>query len=91
MRNITTMNKENLNKLITEALAIEEEEAIHAGALGYMARILVQATMPHSDPKQTVFERTNGKLNLAITAHPRVGLPYGVYPRLYFFGWLRRL
>jgi len=34
------MNKDNLNKLIIEALAIEAEEAKEAGALGYMARAL---------------------------------------------------
>lgn len=41
------MNQNNLNKLISEALAIEEKEAYEAGALGYMARALVQATVPH--------------------------------------------
>lgn len=68
-------------------MAIQEEEARQVGALGYMARILIQATMPHSDPKTSVFERTNGRLNLVITAHPKIGLPYGVYPRLVLF-WL---
>jgi hypothetical protein len=76
------MNSDKLNQLITEALAIEEEEAKQAGALGYMARILVQATLPHSDPKDYKFERTNGKFNLAMVAHPKLGLPYGTYPRL---------
>jgi hypothetical protein len=42
------MNSLNLNKLITEALAIEKEEVITAGAIGYMARALIQATLPHS-------------------------------------------
>lgn len=81
------LNQENLNKLITEALAIEERDAKEAGALGYMARILVQATMPHSNPGVTTFERTNGKLSLAIMGHPKVGLPYGTYPRL-LLAWL---
>ncbi len=76
------MNPDKLNQLITQALAIEEEDAKQAGALGYMARILVQATLPHSDPKDYKFERTNGNFNLAMLAHPKLGLPYGVYPRL---------
>ena len=81
------LNQENLNKLITQALAIEEEDAKKVGALGYMARILVQATMPHSNPVTTTFERTNGKLSLAIMGHPKIGLPYGAYPRL-LLAWL---
>jgi hypothetical protein len=44
---ILTMNGKNLNKLITEALEIEAEAAKEAGAIGYMARVLTQATMPH--------------------------------------------
>jgi hypothetical protein len=81
------LNQENLNKLITHAIAIEEAEAIKVGALGYMARILVQATIPHSNLAETTFERTNGKLSLAIMGHPKVGLPYGTYPRL-LLAWL---
>ena len=41
------MNDRNLAKILHEALAIETQEAREAGALGYMARVLVQATMPH--------------------------------------------
>lgn len=81
------MNQQNINKLINQALAIEEEEARKAGTLGYMARVLVQATMPHSNPQALVFERTNGNLSLAISGHPKVGLPYGTYPRL-LLSWL---
>lgn len=81
------MNDENVNKFVTEILAIEQEEAKAAGALGYMARMLIQATMPHSDPKELVFERTNGNFSLAMMAHPKVGLPYGAYPRL-LLAWM---
>lgn len=81
------LNQENLNRLITKALSIEENDVKIAGALGYMARILVQATMPHSNKEKSTFERTNGKLRLAIMGHPSIGLPYGVYPRL-LLSWL---
>ena len=40
----------NLKKLVNEALAIEAQDAKEAGVLGYMARALVQATMPHKSP-----------------------------------------
>lgn len=81
------MNRENIDKLISQALAIEEEEAKKAGRLGYMARVLVQATMPHKNTQNLIFERTNGDLSLAISGHPKVGLPYGTYPRL-LLSWL---
>ena len=35
------MNDRNLAKILHEALAIETQEAREAGALGYMARVLV--------------------------------------------------
>ena len=81
------MNQSSVDKLITKAIAIEETEAMEAGAIGYMARILVQATIPHSDPKVNTFERTNGNASLAIMGHPKIGLPYGVYPRL-ILAWI---
>jgi Plasmid encoded RepA protein len=73
---------EALSKLAQEALALEVEEAQKAGALGFMARALVQATMPHSKSDTPYFERTNGALTLTIMAPPRIGLPYGSVPRL---------
>lgn len=81
------MKQENIDKLISQALAIENKEAKEAGTLGYMARVLVQATMPHSDPKVFVFERSNGNFSLSISGHPKIGLPYGTYPRL-LLSWL---
>jgi len=69
-----------LARIAEEALAIERDEAQEAGELGYMARILVQATMPHRDPHTSVFERSNGPFRLAIMAPD--GVPYGRYPRL---------
>ena len=76
-----------LNKLAREALALEVEEAEKAGALGFMARALVQATMPHSKSETPYFERRNGALTLTIVAPPRIGLPYGSVPRL-LLAWI---
>ena len=50
--------------------------------MGYMARALVQATMPHSKTESAVFVRENGAFSMALMAHPKVGLPYGSIPRL---------
>lgn len=52
-----------------------------------MARVLTQATMPHSDHKICTFKRSNGNFSLSILGHPEVGLPYGTYPRL-ILNWL---
>ncbi len=56
-----------------------------------MARILIQATLPHSRARSTriphEFERVNGRFTLYLNALPSVGLPGGSYPRL-TFAWL---
>ena len=52
-----------------------------------MARILVQATLPHSRPLTHEFERVNGRFTLYMNAPASVGLPYGSYPRL-ALAWL---
>lgn len=79
--------KTNQDRFIAEALAIEAQSAQEAGAIGYMARVLVQATMPHSAKTGNEFSRTNGNLHVSILAPSEVGLPYGSYPRL-LLAWL---
>lgn len=90
------MNKQNLEKMITEYLAMEAEEAKNAGKLGFMARVLVQATMPHSDPGNVeAWGRENGAFSLVMQPgikkqgheYHKIGLPYGSYPRL-LLAWL---
>lgn len=86
------MNNKNLNKLISEALIIETEEAKEAGAIGYMARALVQATIPHKNPGSVeAWGRRNGNFSMTIQPgyvidknnNPKsIGLPYGTKPRL---------
>lgn len=80
MRN-KTIPGHRLNEIIKTSLAMEYEDAKEAGLVGYMARCLVQATMPHTDPKANYFERTNGLMTLSIMGKPNVGLPYGSVPR----------
>jgi hypothetical protein len=81
------LKRTTLARLIEEAFALEAEDARAAGALGFMARALVQATMPHRKPTDHVFERTNGAFTLTMMAPPKVGLPYGSVPRL-LLAWL---
>lgn len=81
-----TRQRRNQEKFLAEALAIEAEEAKSAGTLAFMARVLVQATMPHSAQEANVFKRSNGALTVEIVASSR-GLPYGSYPRL-LLTWL---
>ncbi len=77
----------SINELIAESLAIEAEEAKQAGALGYMARALVQATLPHSKVTGNEFKRSNGAFRLTILADSEIGLPYGSIPRL-IIAWI---
>jgi len=81
---ISTKNKE---RFINEAIAIDTIDAIEAGALGFTARALVQATMPHTRVAGNEFTRKNGDYTLTMLAPSDVGLPYGIIPRL-LMAWL---
>jgi hypothetical protein len=72
-------------KLLSDELA--PDDAIEAGALGFMARVLVQATLPHSAQSGTQYVRRSGSLTVSIVDLSSVGLPYGSYPRL-LLTWL---
>jgi hypothetical protein len=73
---------ESMREAINAHLAIEAEDAKSAGALGFMARALVIATMPYKDPKADTFTRVNGAFKLRIVAGYEGGIPFGIYPRL---------
>lgn len=77
--------------LIDDALLIEQEDSEKAKATGYMARTLVQATLPHSDPKLPLgqlYSRTTGKLTLTVApTSPKYGVPYGSIPRV-ILAWI---
>lgn len=76
-----------VNALINQAIAIEDESAQEAGSLGFMARAMVQATLPHRKVEGSYFERKNGAYTLTLLAPPNPGLPYGTLPRL-LLAWL---
>jgi hypothetical protein len=82
----------NISKLLDLAEAIRLEP--DAAEAAFMARELVQCTLPHRDPGQVNFwARTNGNVTLSIVSgvDPRkmklVGYPYGSIPRLILF-WM---
>jgi Plasmid encoded RepA protein len=81
-----------MEKLIQAAVQIQAEPDDDDRA--FMARELVQCTLPHSDPGQVPFwARTNGNVTLSISSGldarkmKLVGYPYGSIPRLILF-WL---
>lgn len=78
-----------VREIIETHLAIEREDAIAAGALGFMTRSLAIATMPHRNPKTDIFERRNGDFRLRMLAGSSAGLPYGSLPRL-LVSWVCR-
>jgi len=84
---MTSRQQKNIEKLITEALAIEAEAAVEANALGFMARAMVQATMPHKKTTKNEFVRRNGAFTLSMLSPAHIGLPYGSVPRL-LMAWL---
>ena len=81
------LSPQTIDALINQALAIEDEQAQEAGALGFMARAMVQATLPHRAVAGNEFTRINGNYSLSIMAPSAIGLPYGTIPRL-LLAWL---
>ena len=81
------------NRLLDTAVEIHQEPDAYEPA--YMARELVQCTLPHSDPGDVpLWTRVNGNLTLVIarTTYDKktqapVGYPFGSIPRLLLF-WM---
>lgn len=71
--------------LISAALEIENQDAISAGAVGYMPRLLVQTTMPYKDTNSQVYKRENG--NVTMTMFSSEGVPFGSIPR-FMTAWI---
>lgn len=80
------LSEETFNRLFTEALSINERDALSDGSLGFMARAMVQATLPHSEVDGAVYTRSNGEFTLSIT-NGASRLPFGTIPRL-LLAWM---
>ena len=79
-------------RLLDSAAAIRQQTTREADAIKFMARSLVLATLPHSDPGDIqVWGRRNGNYSLTIQPQFKIdkngkpeslGIPYGTIPRL---------
>ena len=70
--------------------ALERELELERREVGFSARLLVQATLPHSEPsiaESSEFKRSNGFVTIRIQAREEFGFPYGTYPRL-LLSWI---
>lgn len=77
------------DEIITTALAIQDEDARAAGQVGYMARAMIWASMPHREVAGAHYTRNNGNATISMLVNPEIGLPYGKIPRL-IAAWLTR-
>lgn len=68
--------------LIDAYLADVASHPHHCQTIGYLPSMLVNITLPHTNPKTSIFERKNGNLTLRMLAGASSGLPFGMYPRL---------
>jgi hypothetical protein len=80
-------SRKPVQRRIDEALALEAEQARAADATGYMARVLMQTTIPHSRVSESMVQRSNGTVTITISNVAGCGLPYGTYPRL-LLSWI---
>ncbi|HHJ3218765.1 TPA: replication protein RepA [Vibrio parahaemolyticus] len=72
---------------VDSIIEIHECSAQEANELGFIARLLIQATMPHSNPKSNEWSRKNGNFTMHMMAPSSVGLPFGCYAR-YLLVWV---
>lgn len=75
-------NSNSVERLINQAVDIEMESALESDSLGFMARAMTLATLPHRSVDGTVYQRKNGNFTLTLMSPPDVGLPFGSIPRL---------
>ena len=62
-----------LSSILADYFQEELDHARTVGNVGFYARVLTQATLPHSDPKVPIFERRNGSLSLSMGVCPDFG------------------
>lgn len=92
--------KSRFQKLVANSVAIQQTDAWEANEVGYLNRVMVQATLPYKNPPEHLMTwgRTAGSMSLSIMrGHYRtadgkevlMGFPYGTKPRL-VLAWLGR-
>jgi hypothetical protein len=84
------------NKRINTIVEVWDKSAIEAKTLAFVSSILVQAFLPHTDPKKIGWSRKNGDFTLTVKSgiyqdengdFLHYGVPYGSIPRL-LLAWL---
>ena len=66
--------------LLGTAIAIQEEDAAAAGQIGYMARAMIWASLPHKKVEGAEYKRDNGLASITMLVDSDIGLPYGKLP-----------
>lgn len=56
-------------------------------SIGFVTRLIVATSLPHSAPADSEVSRGSGLYDLCLLSPRRIGLPYGVYPRLALAAW----
>ena len=78
----TNRRGRNSESILSVAEAVYNGSALDTDALGFMAKMLVQTTLPHRAQRGNQYIRSDGDVTLSITDLGGAGLPYGAYPRL---------
>ncbi|CAG9170419.1 replication protein RepA [Cupriavidus pinatubonensis] len=76
-------------EIVTTALDIQAKDAYAADQVGYMAKTMIWASMPHSEVAGAHYTRNNGIATISMLVNPEIGLPYGKIPRL-IVAWVTR-
>ena len=82
--------KTQLEKIVDTACLLWDEPKPASNEMAFLSRILTQAFLPQSDPKNPVWVRNNGDLTFAVKSGFNIydkkgkpyGVPYGSVPRL---------
>lgn len=96
---LKTVRQTKFDRLYSEQREIEKAEAFAAGDVGYLNKVLVQATLPYREPDPNLIAWGRRAGNVALAIQPgatidvsngkpiSIGYPYGVIPRL-ALAWL---
>jgi len=85
----TEVRAGKVERLIATAIAIQAQDAEEAKEVGFIARAMIWASMPHKEVDGAHYKRDNGLASITMLVNPDIGLPYGKLPRL-IAAWLTR-
>ena len=71
-----------------QVFGLEIQDAREARSIGFVPRIFVQVTLPHSKPRTDEFVRVNGRYSLHLVASPSIGLPLRLLSLGLILAWL---